>query len=83
MVANQFRIKNDHSLERYTIHAGKSIPNIWTIGHSLICLDNVYAIEPFVTTNVRVSYEGKVRIFWNCVAKTGKDQKADDFLEYL
>jgi len=40
-----------HSLERYTIHAGKSIPNIWTIGHSFnLSVNNVYAIEPFLTT---------------------------------
>ena len=55
-----------HSLERYTIHAGKSIPNIWTIGHSFnLSVDNVYAIEPFVTTKdgQGIVYEGKVRIF--------------------
>ena len=53
-----------HSLERYTIHAGKSIPNIWTIGHSFnLSVNNVYAIEPFVTTNdgQGVVYEGKIK----------------------
>lgn len=76
-----------HSLERYTIHAGKSIPNIWTIGHSFnLSVDNVYAIEPFVTTNdgQGIVYEGKVKnIFGITSRKRCKDQRADEFLEYL
>jgi methionyl aminopeptidase len=76
-----------HSLEQYTIHAGKSIPNIWTIGHSFnLSVDNVYAIEPFVTTKEGqgIVYEGKVKnIFGIASRKRTKDQKADEFLEYL
>ncbi|HKQ20792.1 MAG TPA: type II methionyl aminopeptidase [Nitrososphaeraceae archaeon] len=76
-----------HSLEQYTIHAGKSIPNIWTIGHSFnLSVDNVYAIEPFVTTKEGqgIVYEGKVKnIFGIASRKRTKDHKADEFLEYL
>jgi methionyl aminopeptidase len=76
-----------HSLEQYTIHAGKSIPNIWTIGHSFnLSVDNVYAIEPFVTTKdgQGIVYEGKIKnIFGIASRKRTKDQKADEFLEYL
>ncbi len=76
-----------HSLERYTIHAGQSIPNIWTIGHSFnLSVNNVYAIEPFVTTKdgQGVVYEGKVKnIFGITSRKRTKDQRADEFLEYL
>lgn len=76
-----------HSLERYTIHAGKSIPNIWTIGHSFnLSVNNIYAIEPFVTTKdgQGIVYEGKIKnIFGIGSRKRTKDQKADDFLEYL
>jgi len=76
-----------HSLERYTIHAGQSIPNIWTIGHSFnLSVDNVYAIEPFVTTKEGqgIVYEGKIKnIFGIASRKRTKDQKADEFLEYL
>jgi len=76
-----------HSLERYTIHAGKSIPNIWTIGHSFnLSVNNVYAIEPFVTTNdgQGVVYEGKIKnIFSIGSRKRTKEQKTDEFLEYL
>ncbi|HET8847346.1 MAG TPA: type II methionyl aminopeptidase [Nitrososphaeraceae archaeon] len=76
-----------HSLERYTIHAGKSIPNIWTIGHSFnLSVDNVYAIEPFVTTKdgQGIVYEGKIKnIFGIASRKRTKDQGTDEFLEYL
>lgn len=76
-----------HSLERYTIHAGKSIPNIWTIGHSFnLSVNNVYAIEPFVTTSdgQGVVYEGKIKnIFSIGSRKRTKEQKTDEFLEYL
>ena len=76
-----------HSLERYTIHAGQSIPNIWTIGHSFnLSVNNVYAIEPFVTTKdgQGIVYEGKVKnIFGIASRKRTKDQKADEFLGYL
>ena len=76
-----------HSLERYTIHAGKSIPNIWTIGHSFnLSVNNVYAIEPFVTTKdgQGIVYEGKVKnIFGIASRKRTKDQRVDEFLEYL
>jgi methionyl aminopeptidase len=76
-----------HSLERYTIHAGKSIPNIWTIGHSFnLSVDNVYAIEPFVTTKDGrgIVYEGKIKnIFGIASRKRTKDQRTDEFLEYL
>ena len=76
-----------HSLERYTIHAGQSIPNIWTIGHSFnLSVNNVYAIEPFVTTKdgQGIVYEGKVKnIFGITSRKRTKDQRADELLEYL
>jgi methionyl aminopeptidase len=76
-----------HSLERYTIHAGKSIPNIWIIGHSFnLSINNVYAIEPFVTTKdgQGIVYEGKVRNIYGLASrKRTKDQKLDEFLEYL
>ena len=39
-----------HSLDQYTIHAGKSIPNIWSIGGFSLSENSAYACEPFVTT---------------------------------
>jgi len=39
-----------HSLDQYTIHAGKTIPNIWSIGGFSLSDQSAYACEPFVTT---------------------------------
>jgi methionyl aminopeptidase len=76
-----------HSLQQYTIHAGKSIPNIWTKGSSFALLPNeAYAIEPFVTTRngQGVVYEGKTRnIFGITSRKPLKDKEADDLLELI
>jgi methionyl aminopeptidase len=74
-----------HSLEQYTIHAGKSIPNIWTIGSSFTLIPNqAYAVEPFVTTNdgQGIVYEGNVRnIFGIASRKPTKDRELDEFLQ--
>ena len=39
-----------HSLEQYTIHAGKSVPNIWSIGSFNFPSEQAFACEPFVKT---------------------------------
>jgi len=76
-----------HSLDQYTIHAGKSIPNIRTIGSSFGLLENqAYAIEPFVTTKNGhgVVFEGKTRnIFAIRSRKPSKDKDADSILETI
>jgi methionyl aminopeptidase len=76
-----------HSLERYTIHAGRSIPNIRTIGPSFRLSSNqAYAVEPFVTTKdgQGVVYEGRIRnIFSINSRKPSKNQDADIFLAHL
>ena len=76
-----------HSLERYTIHAGRSIPNIRTIGPSFRLSSNqAYAVEPFVTTKdgQGIVYEGRIRnIFSITSRKPSKNQDADIFLAQL
>jgi methionyl aminopeptidase len=76
-----------HSLQQYTIHAGKSIPNIWTRGSSFSLQENeAYAIEPFITTRdgQGVVYEGKTKnIFGVTSRKPVKDREADDLLELI
>jgi methionyl aminopeptidase len=76
-----------HSLAQYTIHAGKSIPNIRTIGPSFgLSSNQAYAIEPFVTVNdgQGVVYEGNTRnIFAIMSRKPAKDENVDMFLTYL
>jgi methionyl aminopeptidase len=73
-----------HSLQQYTIHAGKSIPNIWTRESSFALLPNeAYAIEPFITTKdgQGVVYEGKMKnIFGITSRKPVKDKEADNLL---
>jgi methionyl aminopeptidase len=76
-----------HSLQQYTVHAGKSIPNIWTRGSSFSLIANeAYAIEPFVTTRdgQGVVYEGKTRnIFGVSSRKPAKESGADELLQVI
>ena len=75
-----------HSLERYTIHAGKSIPNIWSIGSFSFSPTDVYACEPFVTTRDGLGFvrEGKTRnIFSLITRKRTKDTEADKLVDYI
>ncbi|MGI0002311.1 MAG: type II methionyl aminopeptidase [Nitrososphaeraceae archaeon] len=76
-----------HSLAQYTIHAGKSIPNIRTIGSSFSLLSSqAYAIEPFVTMKdgQGVVFEGNIRnIFAIISRKPDKDEFVNEFLTYL
>jgi methionyl aminopeptidase len=78
-------IKNlsGHSLERYTIHAGKSIPNINSFGSFLLESGQAYAIEPFVTLKegIGIVYEGKIaNIFAIISRKPTRDKEMDSFL---
>ena len=76
-----------HSLDQYTVHSGKSIPNIRTIGSSFSLVNNqAYAIEPFVTTRdgLGIVYEGKTQNIFSIVSrKPTKDKDMDDFIAYL
>src|SRR5205085_6504901 len=76
-----------HSLQQYTVHAGKSIPNIRTFGPSFSLAPNeAYAIEPFATTRdgQGVVYEGKVRnIFAITSRKPPKEPAADELLQHI
>lgn len=76
-----------HSLQQYTIHAGKSIPNIWTLGSSFaLQAGEAYAIEPFATTKdgSGVVHEGKVKnIFGITSRKPSKDKDADELLNAI
>jgi methionyl aminopeptidase len=75
-----------HSLAQYTIHAGKSIPNIWSIGSFTFRGDEAYACEPFVTTGegMGIVREGKIRnIFALSSRKRTKNDDADRLQEYI
>jgi len=75
-----------HSLEQYTIHAGKSIPNIWSIGGFSLSENTAYACEPFVTTEKGGGFvrNGKIKnIFALNSRKKTKDEKADKLLDFI
>ena len=75
-----------HSLEQYTIHAGKSIPNIWSVGSFSFLSTEAYACEPFVTTPDGLGFvrEGKTRNIFSLVSrKRTKDAEADKLIDYI
>ncbi len=75
-----------HSLEQYTIHAGKSVPNIWSIGSFSFQSTEVYACEPFVTTKEGLGFvrEGKVKnIFSLATRKRTKDNDSNTLIDFI
>jgi len=75
-----------HSLAQYTIHAGKSIPNIWSLGSFSFNGNVAYACEPFVTTEKGMGLvrEGKIKnIFALGSRKRIKNDEADNLQEYI
>ncbi len=75
-----------HSLDQYTIHAGKSIPNIWSIGGFSLSENSAYACEPFVTTGNGGGFvrNGKIKnIFALNSRKKTKNEEADKLLDFI
>ena len=75
-----------HSLEQYTIHAGKSVPNIWSVGSFLFQSTEAYACEPFVTTPEGSGFvrEGKIRNIFSLVTrKRTKDEDANKMIDFI
>ena len=75
-----------HSLGQYTIHAGKSIPNIWSIGGFSLSENTAYACEPFVTTEQGGGFvrNGKIKnIFAINSRKKTKNDEADKLLNFI
>ena len=75
-----------HSLDQYTIHAGKSIPNIWSFGSFSLSGTVAYACEPFVTFDEGLGFvrEGKVKNIFALVSrKKTKNSEADEMLDFI
>ncbi|MGI0046191.1 MAG: type II methionyl aminopeptidase [Nitrosotalea sp.] len=75
-----------HSLEQYTIHAGKSVPNIWSIGSFSFQSTEAYACEPFVTTRDGLGFvrEGKTKNIFSLVTrKRTKDDDANKMIDFI
>jgi len=75
-----------HSLDQYTIHAGKTVPNMWSIGSFDFSEDVAYACEPIVTAKNGLGFvrNGKIKnIFALSSRKKTKDDEADKLLEFI
>jgi methionyl aminopeptidase len=75
-----------HSVGRYLIHAGTSIPNVMQLSFGKVKTGEVYAIEPFITLpNAvgRVENRPEVTIFRLVKAKSVKNQHTKQLLKYI
>jgi methionyl aminopeptidase len=75
-----------HSVGRYLIHAGTSIPNVKQVSFGKVKAGEVYAIEPFVTlpdAAGRVENSPETTIFRLVKAKSVKNQYAKQLLRYI
>jgi methionyl aminopeptidase len=75
-----------HKIERYTIHAGKSVPNVSGIDGNRFEKGEVYAIEPFVTTRTavgRVTDSNEAYIFRLIRDRPLKSELATRLLSYV
>ena len=73
-----------HTLDRYTVHAGKSIPNIYMPHMQDLKKGDVFAIEPFLTLGNAAGYvvdAPSQTIFSIVVRKKTGDSKLDAFAE--
>jgi methionyl aminopeptidase len=75
-----------HKIDRYTIHAGKSVPNVSGMENGRFEAGEIYALEPFVTFR---NAEGAVRdgdavyIYRYVRGKGAKSQEASKLLQYV
>lgn len=75
-----------HSIERYKVHAGISIPNVWAPAGQTLKEGMVYAIEPFLTLKEGAGYviDGSAKTIYMLITrkKTG-DRKIDSFVDTI
>ncbi|MGI0078384.1 MAG: type II methionyl aminopeptidase [Nitrososphaerales archaeon] len=75
-----------HSLEQYEVHAGVSVPNVWSHSHSAFKQDKVYAVEPFFTMSdgSGIVVESRTRnIFGLVTRKKTKEKRLNEFLDLI
>lgn len=75
-----------HTLERYVVHAGKSIPNVYSPGLPLLKKGDVFAIEPFFTLRDAAGYVVETKqesIFSVKVRKMTGNKELDELMEKL
>ena len=73
-----------HSIERYTVHAGKSVPNVGDAGDDVLEAGDLIAIEPFAT-NGAGKVEGKKsgNIYRVMRVREVRPESANAFLQTL
>jgi methionyl aminopeptidase len=75
-----------HQISRYSLHAGKALPNVFHLSLSKVKVGEIYAVEPFVTVS---NAAGKVRsakeayIFRFIKHKSLKVEHAKQLLNYI
>jgi len=75
-----------HKIDRYIVHAGKSVPNVSGMENGRFEVGEIYAVEPFVTLK---DAEGAVRdgedayIYRFVRAKGARSKEAGSLLEYI
>jgi methionyl aminopeptidase len=75
-----------HTLDRYIVHAGKSIPNIYVPNHQSLRKGDVFAIEPFLTPGSAAGYvvdSPEETIFSIAVRRKTGIQELDAFAERI
>jgi methionyl aminopeptidase len=75
-----------HSVGRYLIHAGTSIPNVAQLTFTKVKTGEIYAIEPFVTLPEavgRVDDSPQITIYRLLKAKSIKNEYAKKLLKYI
>jgi methionyl aminopeptidase len=71
-----------HTVDRYVVHAGKSIPNLYMPGMQSLKKGDVFAIEPFVTEGRAAGYvvDSDVETIFSLVARKRTGDRDSDAL---
>jgi methionyl aminopeptidase len=78
-----------HTLEQYTVHAGKSIPNVYAPNQPMLKRDDVFAIEPFLTLGSAAGYvrdapaDSPVTIYSLIMRKRTGVKELDGLVEHI
>ncbi len=75
-----------HTLLQYVVHAGKSIPNLYSPGLPMLNKGDVFAIEPFLTVHDAAGYVVETpaeNIFSLMIRKRTGDRELDDLTDRI
>lgn len=75
-----------HTMQQYIVHAGKSIPNLYTPNLPMLKKDDVFAVEPFLTLPDAAGYVTEApqeTIFSLIIRKKTGNGELDELLERI